>query len=83
MERETFSHSSCTIIQIHRLFVKAIRIFFSFLFVGIRGEMSRVVWDSSLSCVVIWVFVRGCERGFGKVIACGKTTTLHPVLLTI
>jgi len=28
MERETFSHSSCTIIQIHRLFVKAIRIFF-------------------------------------------------------
>ena len=79
MERETFSHSSCNIIQIHGHIVKSFLCFISFLFVGIRGEMSRVVWDSSLSCVVIWVFVRGCERGFGKVIACGKTTTLHPV----
>ena len=83
MERETFSHSSCTIIQVHQLFVKAIRIFFSFLFVGIRGEMSRVVWDSSLSCGVIWGLIGGCERGFGKVIDCGKVTTLHTDLLTI
>ena len=58
-------------------------VLFRFYLWGFVGEMSRVVWDSSLSCVVIWVFVRGCERGFGKVIACGKTTTLHPVLLTI
>ena len=50
---------------------------------GIRGEMSRVVWDSSLSCGEIWGFVRVCERGFGKVIDCGKVTTLHTDLLTI
>ena len=50
---------------------------------GIRGEMSRVVWDSSLSCGVIWGLIGGCERGFGKVIDCGKVTTLHTDLSTI
>ena len=75
--------SSLTSIPIFSHFLDSLSSLLFVLFVGIREEMSRVVWDSSLSCVVIWVFVRGCERGFGKVIACGKTTTLHPVLLTI
>ena len=83
MEWETFSHSSLIIIQIHGHIVKSFLCFISFLFVGIRGEMSRVVLDSSLSCGEIWGFVRVCERGFGKVIDCGKVTTLHTDLLTI
>ena len=83
MEWETFSHSSPTIIQIHGHIVKSFLCFISFLFVGIRGKMSRVVWNSSLSCGEIWGLIGGCERGFGKVIDCGKVTTLHTDLLTI
>jgi len=38
MERETFSHSSPTIIQKVDTIVKAIRIFFSFYFIFICGD---------------------------------------------
>ena len=86
MERETFLTLHVLLYRfincLSRQFVSFFR-FISFLFVGIRGEMSRVVWNSSLSCGVIWGLIGGCERGFGKVIDCGKVTTLHTDLLTI